>query len=272
MLRCVARFANTRSLTEHCGWKVQIALCVDRQPTEYVESPKERAFREFYEAWSTVTRNQVKVPRLSTIESKITHKITPSKEQRVLKSDVDTEPSVETSGELDALLASEIQLLPTRRRAKKGDQEVKKVEKVNVDGDVRNVERLPKKWLFYAVKHKVDGWKLPTTDLYHGDGLRQTLERICKEQIGESYSPYFLGYAPFLHRTYTFQSSETQKEIKGNKVFYFRARHLPGTDLETLTEQGDIIDYAWCTLDELADKVNDHKLIQALPLVNYGEE
>eukprot|EP00371_Babesia_bovis_P003183 XP_001611830.1 hypothetical protein [Babesia bovis T2Bo] len=173
MLRCVPKFAGARALTEHCGWKVQLALCVDRQPTEYVEPPEDKAYREFIEAWNSATRNQLKVPRLSTIESKITHKITPSKEKLVTKADKESATNIEVSGELDTLLAGEISLVPTRRRSKRGDQEVKKVEKVNVDNDVRNVERLSKEWLFLLVKHKVHGWNLPTTDLYHGEGLRQ---------------------------------------------------------------------------------------------------
>ncbi|GIX60970.1 short-chain dehydrogenase/reductase (SDR family member), putative [Babesia caballi] len=227
MIRCAARrlaAGNGRLLTEHGGWKVQLALCVDRQPTEYAESARERAYREFAEAWGQATRNQLKVPRVATIESKITHKIVPSKERKVAKSDSEAESWVDATGELDALLASEIALVPTRRRVKRGGQEAKQVEKVNVDGDVRNVERLARKWLFLAVKHRQEGWKLPTTDLYHGDGLRETLQRICAEQLGEAYAPYFVGYAPFFYRTVPFQGVGGHSDVRGNKRGALRVR------------------------------------------------
>ncbi|GBE58880.1 ribosomal protein L46, putative [Babesia ovata] len=213
-----ARLTNARALTEHCGWKLQVALCIDRQPTQFEESAADRAFREFSEAWRRSTLTQLNVPKLSTIESKITHKITPSKERKLTSTNTENETAVEVTEELDELLAKEIAFRPTRRRTQKGQLETKQVEKVNVDGDSRNVERLAKHWLFLALKHKIHGWILPTADLYHGDGLRQTLQRLCAEQLGETYNPYFIGYAPFFHRTLPVQNVNGESDIKGNKV------------------------------------------------------
>ncbi|CDR96807.1 SHORT-CHAIN DEHYDROGENASES/REDUCTASE FAMILY MEMBER protein, putative [Babesia bigemina] len=241
----LSRLADARALTEHCGWKLQVALCVDRQPTQFAEFAADRAFREFAEAWRRSTLTQLNVPKLSTIESKITHKITPSKERKPASTNTETEAAVEVTEELDELLAREIAFRPTRRRTQKGQLETKQVEKVNVDGDLRNVERLAQHWLFLALKHRLHGWMLPTADLYHGDGLRQTLQRLCAEQLGESYTPYFIGYAPFFHRTLPVPQVGVESEIKGNKIFYFRARHVPGTALDIRPQTTDIVDHAW---------------------------
>ncbi|KAK1444517.1 hypothetical protein BgAZ_104230 [Babesia gibsoni] len=219
MKLCFPRLAATvpKAFTEHGGWKIQVALCVDRQPTEFVESEYDAVYRQFFESWCRTTKNQLKVPKLATIESKITHKIVPSKEDHSTVVKEKTEDSYEPTGELESLLAAEIKLTPTRRRTQSTQESTVAHSKINVDEDIRNVDRLAQDWLFLVVKHRNFGWMLPTADLYHGEGLRQTLKRICEVQLGQSYKPYFLGYAPFLHRTFPFKSEQGQSDILGNK-------------------------------------------------------
>lgn len=261
-----------KSLTEHCGWKIQIALCLERQPTRFVESKVDVLYREFIESWCLGTKNELKIPRLTTIESKITHKILPSKEDTAKNLPSQEEDNSEPTGELEALLASEIKWTP-RRRGKKVAQKDEIVQsKVNIDEDVRNIERLATEWLFLAVKYRNSGWMLPTADLYHEDSLRQTLQRICREQLGEAYEPYFLGNSPCLHRTLVFTSNNQYSDILGNKIFYFRARHIPGTELKIYPQGNDLVDYAWCTIHELESRIKNPSLIQSLPLLKYGSQ
>ncbi|BAM41948.1 conserved hypothetical protein [Theileria orientalis strain Shintoku] len=272
------------TLCEHCGWHLKVSLCLERQPLEYSENEVDRLFREFHESWTLKTNNGLKIPSLETIERKITHKLARSKETETKKTPVDSmdsESDVAEKDDLESLLSGElnINLLPRRSRRVLQKDAVSLAQPSSrscvyiLDHDLHNINRMPTRWLFLLLKYKNSQWSLPITDLYYGDSVRQTLARLCDEQICDSYRPYFIGYSPFTHQKLPFESTglnnDLDSPIDGLKVFYYRARHIPSCNVNINSDVVD--DYAWCTMDELEsklDKLKFNKVINTLPLFN----
>ncbi|AFZ81302.1 hypothetical protein BEWA_007110 [Theileria equi strain WA] len=263
---------SLKYLTEHDRWHIQISLCIERQPLEYQEPKFERLFREFQEQWLKSTGNSLKLPSLSTIEQKISHKIVPTREKIVKPSEdgsSSSEPySSTSSSELESMLLGEfdIKALPRRSRRTEKPKQSDYDKNLSNDDDMHNIKRHPKHWLFFAIKYKSGSWSLPTTNLYFGDSVRETLIRLCEELFSGTYRPYFLGYCPFTHQK-ILHSNES--EIRGKKLFYYRARHIPSQELSKIS-CGEIDEYAWCTVDELKDRLDYlkyKKVFDSLPLM-----
>ncbi|EAN31956.1 39S ribosomal L46 family protein [Theileria parva strain Muguga] len=281
ILRDRNRYFTTKFLSEHSGWHLKVSLCLERQPLQYTENEIDKLFREFSELWAFKTKNTLRIPSLSTIERKITHKLERSKESPTKSPVTDTPESkkeITQEDDLESLLSSELDLnlLPRRSRRVLDKDKTEKVSKVQSDDDLHNLKRFPKSWLFFLIKYKDSPWSLPVTDLYYGDSIRETLFRLCDEQISNTYRPYFLGYSPFTyqqlplptHRNSRFSSKES--EIEGEKIFYYRARHISSTEIGDLVTDG-VEDFAWCTFDELVSKLDRskfHKVINSLPIFN----
>ncbi|XP_953248.1 uncharacterized protein TA10930 [Theileria annulata] len=274
---------STKLLSEHSGWHLKVSLCLERQPLEYTENEVDKLFREFSELWAFKTKNSLRIPSLSTIERKITHKLERSKES-VTKSTVtdtpDSNKEITEEDDLESLLSSELdlKLLPRRSRRVLDKDSVSSNPPhamVYSDDDLHNLRRFPKNWLFFLIKYKNSPWSLPVTDLYYGDSIRETLFRLCDEQICDTYRPYFLGYSPFTYQQLPFKAQSTSRfspkqDVIGEKIFYYRARHIPSSAIEAVATEG-VEDFAWCTFDELVSKLDKskyHKVINSLPIFN----
>lgn len=121
ILRDRNRYFTTKFLSEHSGWHLKVSLCLERQPLQYTENEIDKLFREFSELWAFKTKNTLRIPSLSTIERKITHKLDRSKESPTKSAVTDTPESkkeITQEDDLESLLSSELdlKLLPRRSR------------------------------------------------------------------------------------------------------------------------------------------------------------
>jgi len=160
-------------------------------------------------------------------------------------------PTGEAAGRLDALLADEgldLAFPEQRRRGTRRRQARRReVERVD-DSDVRSLRRLATRSLFLLVRYgSAASWTFPKADRSHGQPMRETLLRLCERQLGAKFEPYVVGASPFSYRKLR---SELHPGISGRKVFYYRARLVPGMDV-ALPGDSPVVDWAWCARQEL---------------------
>merc|ERR1719413_312821 len=97
---------------------------------------------------------------------------------------------------------------------------------------MRAMKRLGDRTLFLLVRYGQSAkWTFPKADRAHGQPMRETLYRLCERQLGSDFSPYILGACPFAHRK---RRSDRDPGIEGRKLFYYRARVVPGYGADVL--------------------------------------
>eukprot|EP00444_Apocalathium_aciculiferum_P022520 CAMPEP_0183434542 /NCGR_PEP_ID=MMETSP0370-20130417/63612_1 /TAXON_ID=268820 /ORGANISM="Peridinium aciculiferum, Strain PAER-2" /LENGTH=346 /DNA_ID=CAMNT_0025621249 /DNA_START=33 /DNA_END=1073 /DNA_ORIENTATION=+ len=288
MRSAAAERERTQSISVHKGFKVQAAICVERPPL-YVQEPEyKRRWRVFREAWEKRTNNHLKIDddivfmryHFQFLEDpRAARSIGGSAPKAIAAGDgAGSADAMATAGDfsgggsaLDKLLSSEGLDLAFpkqgRKTVRRRKQERMLVEQVD-DHDVRAIKRLGNRTLFLLVRYgQASKWTFPKADRAHGQPMRETLHRLCDRQFGENFAPYILGACPFAHRK---RRSDQDLGIEGRKVFYYRARVVPGVNADlALEDGGPIADWAWCSREELPKylDVNEwHCVREGLPL------
>lgn len=120
-----------------------------------------------------------------------------------------------------------------------------------VDTNRQNVNRKMEDSLLLICEQTIDGSKafaLPQAQWREGETLRQTAERIVKEQLGEGLQAKIYGNAPCGFYKYKFKSTPANNSI-GAKVFFYRAKYGAGN------VESKNMNFEWIIHDELAPKV-----------------
>uniref|UniRef100_A0A7S1LGU7 Nudix hydrolase domain-containing protein n=1 Tax=Alexandrium catenella TaxID=2925 RepID=A0A7S1LGU7_ALECA len=264
------------SISVHKGLKIQAALCVERPPTKVIEPDFKRRWRAFKEAWELRTANSLTIQDEIVFMRFFFHFLGDKTAQRELaggstaqveagKKEEEEEaatkaagelakvltPKGETAGGLDRLLADEgLDLAfpqPRRKTARRRRVQTGPAEQQEEEG-MRSLRRLSDRSLFLVVQYAAGGsWTFPKAERVHGQAMREALLRLCARQLGQRFEPYIVGACPFVHRKLR---SDRHPGIEGRKIFYYRARLVPGM---TPAPPGDspVADWAWCSRDEL---------------------
>jgi len=285
------------SISVHKGLKIQAALCVERPPIRVIEPDFKKRWRAFKEAWQKRTSTQLSIQDEIVFMRFHFHFLGDEAAQRAIagsagpeitegKEAAPSEAAVEAGGNrevlalqgeggggLDSLLGEEgIGLaFPERRkqavRRKKAERRV--VEKVD-DSNLRSLRRLAERSLYLLVRYgQGAAWTFPKADRAHGQEMRESLLRLCGRQLGERFEPYILGSCPFSYRKL---KSALHPGIEGRKIFYYRARLVPGMDL-ALPDDSPVSDWAWCSREELSQYLREGEwstVRDCLPLDNVA--
>lgn len=297
-------FQGSLSISVHKGLKIQGALCIERPPLHIVEPAYNQKWRAFKEAWELRTKNCLSLedelvfmrfhfhffqdvaatqalaagaaPQLSVgSASGGGRKRRGSGTSRVSSGAVSTESLVAamvpkaTKTGLESLLGEEGVDLTFPELGRKTSQrrkvERKKVETVD-DMDVKSQRRLVDKSLFLLVRYgAASKWTFPKADRLHGQSMRETLLALAEHQLGHDFTPYLVGACPF---TYRKRRSAQYPGIQGRKIFYYRARLVPGSEL-VLPGETPVKDWAWYSRKELEEHLDEgewHVVRDSLPL------
>lgn len=93
-----------------------------------------------------------------------------------------------------------------------------------------------------------DAFCLPQAERNDGESLRQTAERIIKENLGPEIKVHFYGHAPCGFYKYKY-SPEEKKESVGVKTFFYRAAYKSGEINDKK------VNYEWLNEEELKSKM-----------------
>jgi len=271
-----------QSISVHKGLKIQAALCVERPPTQVLEPDFKKRWRAFREAWELRTNNNLTITDEIAFMRFYFHFLGDKAAMRELsggstaqvasgsrapgagaeeEDDASESPGGElaqvlvpkgdAAGGLDGLLAGEgLDLaFPQSRRKTARRKRVQQVQQeVRDEEGMRSLKRLSDRSLFLLVKYgSGSGWTFPKADRAHGQAMREALLRLCARQFGQRFEPYIVGACPFAHRKLR---SDRHPGVEGRKVFYYRARVLPGM-VPAPPSDSAVIDWAWCSRDEL---------------------
>ncbi|PHJ25329.1 ribosomal protein l46 [Cystoisospora suis] len=251
----------------HGGYKVQAALCVDRLPLVYEEPPYESHWRQFKAKWEARTKNGLELADEITFMKFPFHFFETEQIQKQKEELISKTGDAEVS-ELELLLSQEgfsgtrALKQDKRREAEPDDASTVGTQKLGHQGGLRSLEREPRKMLYLIVKYG-NSWQFPLADRIHGQSMRRTLHRLCKEQLGAEYSPFHLGYCPFYYDKRTYK--EPKSPVLGRKIFYYRAHHVPGGAHVNIPESSPVNDYAWVTREELPAYLSERKARAVLP-------
>eukprot|EP00747_Dinoflagellata_sp_TGD_P185819 gnl/TRDRNA2_/TRDRNA2_42560_c0_seq1.p1 gnl/TRDRNA2_/TRDRNA2_42560_c0~~gnl/TRDRNA2_/TRDRNA2_42560_c0_seq1.p1 ORF type:complete len:340 (+),score=48.52 gnl/TRDRNA2_/TRDRNA2_42560_c0_seq1:60-1022(+) len=291
-----ARQAPAASISVHKGMRIQASLCVERPPLRVMEPAYRKRWRAFRDDWERRTGNTLSVDDEIVFMKYHFHFLEDQAAQRALSAGADAgAPQIEgtsagvgggagkgkravkdakpredavslfTSARgieeptgLDAVLTEEgLDLtFPERgaRTVRKRKVEKRVAAKVD-DSDVRSLRRLGQQSLFLLVKYAGGRqWTFPKDDRPQGQAMRETLLKLCQRQLGERFEPYIVGACPF---TYWKRKSSLLPGIDGRKIFYYRARLLPGGMDVTLPSDSPVEDWAWCTQHELPEYLGE---------------
>lgn len=288
-------------ISVHKGNKIQAALCVERPPTRVVIPDYVKRWRDFVDDWEKQTGNDLNIdddlvkmrfhfhflddPAAARLimgtqsgrETRI-----PGFERRALRKSSNallsgsgrssrraspTEP--QDGADLGMFLTDEgIDLkLPSLRRTRTrqrrtGPKDVKKVD----DSDMRSLVRLETNSLYLLVKYaQGQRWTFPKANRLPGEPMQETLRGLCHKQLGPDFKPFIVGACPF---SYQKRRSNRHPGIEGRKIFFYRARHLPGTSLEPPAD-GNVVDWVWCSRVELSKYLSPnewHAVCDSIPL------
>lgn len=120
-----------------------------------------------------------------------------------------------------------------------------------VDSNLQNVNRKMEESLLLICEQSIDGSKafaLPQAEWKEGETLRQTAERIVKEQLGGSLQAKVYGNSPCGFYKYKYKSPSSNSAV-GAKVFFYRAKYGSGN------VENKQLNYEWIVHNELAPKV-----------------
>lgn len=121
-----------------------------------------------------------------------------------------------------------------------------------VDSNLQNVNRKMEESLLLICEQNIDGSKafaLPQAEWNEGETLRQTAERIVKEQLGGGLQAKVYGNSPCGFYKYKYKSPSSTNSAVGAKVFFYRAKYVSGN------VKHKQLNYEWIIHEELAPKV-----------------
>lgn len=236
----------------HRGLKVQASILLQRIPLTLTEPRHEQQFRQYKEAWEEKTNNNI------ILRDEITYMQLPdhfleTQEQQQQGEQQQRKTGDSQLSELDMLLQQQ-GLALTRRKTRKRQQEDARLglslgsAAAAAAGEMReqSLTRLPKRVLMLLVKYG-DIWQLPVEDRRAGQTMRQTLARLCMQQLGLRAAPFIVGFAPAAVRHIRSRPGAT---IQGREVFYYRAYHVPGQPDLSPSPGSPVRDWAWVSAEE----------------------
>lgn len=285
---------HAESISVHKGLKIQGALCVERPPLQIVEPDYKQKWRAFKEAWDLRTGNHLTLEdeivfmrfHFHFFQDKTATQALASGEAPALlrnlsrsgaggggrkrrggtsklasgSASTDTlvsAMSARAPGGLDSVMGEEGLDLAFPELGRKTIQrkkvERKKEEKVD-DSDRRALRRLKSRSLFLLVRYNnAKHWTFPKADRLQDQGMRETLLGLAEQQLGADFRPYLVGACPFSYRK---RLSNYHPGIQGRKIFYYRARLVPNSEV-ILPDQTPVSDWAWCCREELKDCLDE---------------
>uniref|UniRef100_A0A7S1F357 Nudix hydrolase domain-containing protein n=1 Tax=Noctiluca scintillans TaxID=2966 RepID=A0A7S1F357_NOCSC len=257
------------NISVHKGFKIQAALCVERPPLEVLEPDHKKRWNKFRDAWERRTKNA------ATIQDEIVFMRyhfqfleAETKSRRALTSQSSESAVAVSGGDLDSLISGEGLNLtfPERRRVVHRKKVAKKVEVKLDDTDLRSAQRLSRQSLYLLARYPgAAHWTFPKVDRVHGDSMMETVMKLCGRQLGDKFAPYVLGSCPFAHWK---RRDGKSPGIQGRKIFYYRARLVPGMQV-VLPGESPLEDWAWLSREELRERLGRlewDKIRDCLPL------
>jgi len=294
------------TISVHKGLKIQAALCVERPPLQVLEPDFKKKWRAFKEDWEFRTNSQLslsdeivfmrfyfhfledpkkklqsgsrQVPLLGTLPGGRARGAgaSASGRQKAVKTE---QPRMSTSspslqltpseGSLESMIAEEgldLRFPQIGKRTMRRKKVKERVVDIVDDSDVRSLRRLGDRSLFLLIRYEgAKRWTFPKADRIHGQAMRETLFKLCERQLGSGFKPYVVGACPFAHLK---RHSDKIAGLDGRKIFYYRARLVPGIDF-TGPSDNRVVDWAWFSRAELSEHLNDgewHAVRYGLPL------
>jgi len=116
--------------------------------------------------------------------------------------------------------------------------------------DTTSTERKLSNSLLLVTKQKLGKnsyWVLPQGIRQEGETMRQTAERVLRENCGSNLQTKFLGNAPCGFYKYRYPKSvRPNKESVGMKIFFFKAQHINGNVSADVCQE-----FKWLAQNEL---------------------
>lgn len=125
------------------------------------------------------------------------------------------------------------------------------------DEDVHSLARHPSRTLYLLAKkaRKQHAWQFPQGGVEEGEkeSLVQAAKRELLEEFGSDLDVWMTGKVPAAWVGYPLPKGEQRDGKDSTKVFFMPARVLRGTPQPNKAE--GLQDYAWCTREEIMEKV-----------------
>ena len=126
------------------------------------------------------------------------------------------------------------------------------VSESDVTNDTKSLNRCLDKHLMIVCKQKLGEeykWLLPQAVNIGDETMRQTAERALRQFSANQMDVKFLGNVPSAVYSYRYPEEVTKEtQIKGAKIFFFKANHLSGD----FAQNKDFCDdYQWLNRKEL---------------------
>lgn len=121
-----------------------------------------------------------------------------------------------------------------------------------IENNLKCLERKLDDTLLLICEQKIDGTKvfaLPQDQWKEGETLKQTAERIVKEQLGNNIQVKVYGNSPCGFYKYKYKTKSSQNSV-GAKVFFYRAGHRSGN-----VDEKTAATFEWINNSELEGKV-----------------
>jgi len=148
-----------------------------------------------------------------------------------------------TAQDLKDAWRDELQKFPLNSRLTDADRK----------NDIKSTNRKLEETLILLVEQKIGDQKhllLPQGKRHDGETMRQTAERVLKENCGDGIEVMFYGNAPCGFYKWKYPSNQ-RKEAVGAKVFFFRSAYKKGG---INVKQSN---YEWLDKEELKGKSKD---------------
>lgn len=294
----------TPTISVHKNYKIQAALCIERPPTRVLEPDFRRRWREFKTSWEKRTGNSISLSDELVFMRFFFQWLGDTTKERQISSggslqlitsgrgaggggkasrragwgDAESGGALARAGGaqaepggLDSLLATQGLDLAFPEHGRKVQRRRRVEHKAAVaidDSNIKDVRRLASNSLFLVVRYAAGArWTIPKADRVHGEGMRETLLKMCERQLGPELSPHVIGACPFSHRKRRCERGP-DVGVHGRKIFYYRAR-VPLTGAAISPADGLVSDYAWCSRGELSLYLSEnewHAVRDGLPL------
>lgn len=281
-----------KEIMVHDKYKIQIALCIDRFPLNFVQEEFEKEFERFRDEWLLKTKNHLEVQEdflhmnynlESFKEEESTSdgggSVLLAEDQRTTQAVKEqTETITERMGEtekeqLEELLSfegiEEILQLKKKRRKKEDSGEQKQITTQVDESDYTNINRKPNDFLYLLVQYKnIEKWMFPLIDYSKHLTIRETLNLICSEHL-KCEMPFFIGYSPCTFEKRKYKKPLVENEIIGRKIFYYRAHYTNIDKNLDITFNEMIQNFAWVSRSELRHFLSNrkyHVIKDAIPL------
>lgn len=226
------------STTNNEKWDLLSAVCVERRPV--ITKPFSQLERKFY-----TILNEMEAER----SHKSNHEIRRELDKALAKtqaSDIDSDKTThQTAQDFEDAAQDEYKKFKFANRTTQADEK----------NDTTSLDRMLDHSLVLLIKKQLGKdlhWIFPQGIHQEGETMRQTAERVLKENCGDQLKTNFLGNAPCGFYKYKYPKDiQKSSESVGAKIFFFKAQFVGG-DVKCK-------DYKWLTQKELDGLHQDYK-------------